>query len=367
MRRPPPGAPGSTTIEVRVATDVFVLGAGFSHAVSELMPLTDPLGESLRNALVGGGWEHWLPKSRFAGGYFEQWLSRLAEDQPDYDDATNASNRGLFETISSVIHISLSRCQKETLGSGPCPPWLTTLVAEFHRRKNTVITFNYDNLIEYAVLGSELMDHHPPKGERVRPHDILGDLPPPPPHPSRLAGPLTESFRLLKLHGSLNWYWSPGDLTGATLNTWNLAGGFGSWEQQDEDERRRRLPGRVPFIVPPTATKSAYYRNPVTKELWQRAASALQRPRRIVLMGYSLPLTDLVFTSILRENLPPDLEGLGAARFCIVNLETEPVKEVLFKLGYQPSNIESEHEGPDCIKNFALSYPEDVPSPPPID
>jgi len=328
------------------------------------MPLTDALGESLRNALIAGGWEHWLPESKFMGGYFEQWLSRLAEDQPDYDDAANAANRGLFETVSSVIHVALSRCQIETLGSGLCPDWLSTLVSEFHRRRNTVLTFNYDNLIEYAVLSSELMDLHPPKGERVRPRDILGDLPPPPAHPSRLAGPLAETFSLLKLHGSLNWYWSTGDITGATLNTWDLGGGFESWEQADEDERRRRLPGRVPFIVPPTATKSAYYRNPVTKEMWQRAAQALRHPRRVVLMGYSLPLTDLVFTSMLRENLPPGAEGLTAARFCLVNLDTKPVKEVLYKLGYDDSNIVREFSGENCIRDFAMSYPSDVPSPP---
>ncbi|MDA8063349.1 MAG: hypothetical protein M0T80_13130 [Actinomycetota bacterium] len=60
---------------------------------------------------------------------------------------------------------------------------------------------------------------------------------------------------------------------------------------EDDAERIRALPGRVPFVVPPTATKSAYLTNLVVRELWNRAFEALARADRVVLAGY--PVIDL--------------------------------------------------------------------------
>ena len=75
-------------------------------------------------------------------------------------------------------------------------------------------------------------------------------------------------------------------------------------EPDEESARRRLLPGRKPFIVPPSATKSAFYDNPVTVQLWQSARRALERQSvRVGLLGYSLPLTDLVTASLLRQTL----------------------------------------------------------------
>jgi len=88
-----------------------------------------------------------------------------------------------------------------------------------------------------------------------------------------LRRPLTR-FRLLKLHGSLNWYWNPGDESGASVARRDLPGVYGTPLHYTDDDRRRQLPGRGPLIVPPSATKSLYYRNPITREMWQQAALA---------------------------------------------------------------------------------------------
>src|SRR6266568_3205067 len=55
----------------------------------------------------------------------------------------------------------------------------------------------------------------------------------------------------------LNGYWVPGDASGATIHRWDLFGSWGQPEPVDQDRLRRELPGRSPFIVPPTAAKSA--------------------------------------------------------------------------------------------------------------
>ena len=81
---------------------VFVLGAGFSKAISQQMPTIDELGESCRRLLETAGHKDRMP-TYFADGLFEQWLSRLATDQPDYSAATNAENLGAFARASEAI------------------------------------------------------------------------------------------------------------------------------------------------------------------------------------------------------------------------------------------------------------------------
>src|SRR5215211_8659648 len=107
---------------------VFILGAGFSRAISEAMPLTDELGNLVRERInevmvrSPGG---------FRGGYFEAWLSRLAEPQPDLADHVNASNYGLFLRITEEVHAIIQQRELQVLEDRP-PWWLQRLVGLFH-------------------------------------------------------------------------------------------------------------------------------------------------------------------------------------------------------------------------------------------
>jgi SIR2-like domain len=319
--------------------------------------MTDELGERCRPYLESAGYADRLP-TRFRGGLFEQWMSRLASDQPDYSAATNAENRGLFARTSETIARVLDSAQRGAL-LGPCPTWLPDLVAWFHQFQSTVITFNYDNLIEYVVMTKDLQGSDGTQRRRVLPVDILGDLPPYPAQPARLAGPLATTFQLLKLHGSLDWRWSSGDESGATLSRFDLTG---EWEHPglpDAAEISRRLPGREPFIVPPTAIKSAYYTNPITRELWNRASTALDATRVVILIGYSMPITDLVFTAMLRENVHAEVTGIGRQHFVVVDLSPEKVRENLFSLGYDQVHIAAEFGGESCVADFVSGFTTD--------
>jgi len=62
------------------------------------------------------------------------------------------------------------------------------------------------------------------------------------------------TFRLLELHGAVSWSAAPDDPTGATLAHWVSPSG----EPGGESQRRRNLPGREPFIVPPSTRKLPY-------------------------------------------------------------------------------------------------------------
>lgn len=276
-------------------SEVFVLGAGFSRAVSEGIPLVDELGNLCLD--TGDlGKDPRVPEDGFRGGSFETWLSRLADDQPYLSTQENLEGRALFLRFSEAIADVLGEKVQEVLRTG-WPSWLPEFRRVAHVRRSALVTFNYDPLIECAVGTGLLYDWG--ASEHVFWAELSGDMPPWPPGLAYLGAERAATFRLLKLHGSLNWYWNPGDVTGISTARRDLPGIFYAPNPYMEEDRRRNLPGRVPFVVPPSATKSSYYRNPFVREIWQQAAAALREAEHVVILGYSLPPTDLTFASTL--------------------------------------------------------------------
>lgn len=280
-----------------------VLGAGFSRAVSEAMPVTNALGALVLDRLSDTGVR--TPNRAFAIGRFEAWLSRLAEPQPDLDPAENLHNQADFGAISEAVRDILVERQAMTMAVEPSP-MLERFLRVAHAERLTIISFNYDTLLEAAVSGPVLIQNAS-QGQAIRvdQSDLLDGLPQlAQPHRSMFAETRTDIFRLLKLHGSIDCWWVSGDATGATI-----VRSPGGWRGGDADSYARMgaVPGRVPFLVPPAAGKSQFYQNPLTRELWQRAGAALQAARTVDLVGYSLPLTDLVTTGMFVDRLSRDV------------------------------------------------------------
>lgn len=308
---------------------VVVLGAGFSHALSAgRMPLTDVLGVEISRRLRADGID--VPAS-FSGGRFETWLSRLAEAQPDLDEVTNARNHALFLQISELVRTILLEAQNETVRDAP--PWIyQRLVGSLHARQSTVATFNYDTLVEHLIESQWRTDWR--SNNFVRGHHIIQDRPPRPYVQGSFGEGAATSFQLIKLHGSVDTFWVSGDTTGATINRL----GYGqrwSEESDDSETRRLRLPGRVPFIVPPAAAKSAFYANPFTRQLWRDAAHAIAAATTVDIVGYSMPPTDLVTAGMLADTLT-----IGPKSIRVVNKYPDPVVGHLVSLGCDPSDIE---------------------------
>lgn len=284
----------------------MVLGAGFSKAIHDGMPTADELGsKAVSRAKIGHA-------PAFENGRFESWLSRLAEPQPDLSAAENADNAATFACVVEHVHSVMVDAQESV---EVIPGWLARLATALHFRRSTVVTFNYDTLVERVIESIGLWDFEiggqsswemtsavrgrfdgrPNSRGKVGWHSVIRDIPPLP-APFRSMENLPASFHLLKLHGSLNWYWVPGDVSGATLNAWHLL-------DTSAGCLRRYLPGREPFIVPPAATKSAYFANPIMREIWRTARGAFTRADSVHFVGYSLPITDLLSSSMIAEGL----------------------------------------------------------------
>jgi hypothetical protein len=309
------------------------------------------------------------------GTSFEAWLSQIGEDQPYRSVEENLATRMLFLKMSTAIAGVMGSRQRSALQKAP-PIWLEDLISVLHARQATLVSFNYDNVVECAVDGHCLTDRTGGGiGRAVTSHDIVARLPPlppailaeeipiewalpdqmkgRPPAPRRDADQVARSLRLLKLHGSLSWYWSPDDETGVTLQRWRVPGIFGNPSPDDEEARLRGLPGRVPFIVPPTATKSSYLTNLVVRELWGRARRALAEAERLIVIGYSVPPEDQVVSGMLAEALRGrDVEVI------IVEISDCSAAEVDARLEHLGAVAARRRRfiGPSCVEEFASWY-----------
>jgi hypothetical protein len=336
---------------------VLILGAGFSRSLSEQMPLTDDLGGEVMPRVIASSGFSELPLT-FKDGNFETWLSRIAEDQPDLSLPENLRNRYVFqlcsEALAEVLSERVALASDEVLANEGLQDFLHAL----HARQATLITFNQDVLVELAVNNAAIASWDRDLWERVGAQpkigrsDVLNDLPPLP--PGRIGfDPPRPSLRLLKLHGSTHWYWQPDDTSGATVATWLLPGeGAEATPERDRDERERELPGRVPMIVPPAAAKSSFYKAPLLRKLWQDARKALaQGTGTLSLLGYSMPITDLVTIGMLRETVG-DAGLSGATPITVVNPDPQPVLHALEVAGVSSGRIAVA----ESVEAFATEY-----------
>jgi hypothetical protein len=126
---------------------VYLLGAGFSRAISEQMPMMDQLSKAVRVELEDRN----IPGANSpVAADFERWLSYLIERPPWLSTADQENNRAGFFALSDAVQRILSDCQGRAVEQEDCPDWLQRLVVFWEETNATVITFNYDNLVELA-------------------------------------------------------------------------------------------------------------------------------------------------------------------------------------------------------------------------
>lgn len=316
---------------------VFILGAGFSRAVSSSMPLTDELGSEVVDRL--GLTDDPRAPLEFRGGDFERWMSHLAEDQPFLSAHENLENRALFLRVSEAIADVLDNRQQAVLGQ-PWPAWFPRFIRLAHQQLAAILTFNYDTLLECAVATGLLYDPGIP--EQVAWTELTDDVPGWPAGVMRAGATPAATLRLLKLHGSLNWYWVPEDITGASVARRILPGRFGAPEPYTEENRRRDVPGRTPLVIPPATVKSAFYRNPLMRELWRQSFDLITDAQEVVLFGYSVPTGDLTVADMLRTGL-----ARSEARLTIVDPCADAVRDRLQALGIATDRVSTISDGSD--------------------
>ncbi|MBU2832662.1 MULTISPECIES: SIR2 family protein [Acidithiobacillus] len=156
-------------------------------------------------------------------------------------------------------------------------------------QENTIITFNYDTLLEdyFNKNGVEFSyGEGMPRSES--------------PEFKLFSGPGCPSsiVKVLKLHGSINWSsaGSKGD-SGLDVHMY-----------KDYDELRSHSEDRKPTLLPPWWKKDP---NGFTISSWANAVEQLQTASRIIIIGYSLPTTDQYVKYLLAAGLSKNISLTG--------------------------------------------------------
>lgn len=283
-------------------SDAFILGAGFSKAVSPQMPTMAELGEDVLRSL--GPDKPRFPAS-IADSSFEDWLTYLSGDQPWMKEDELLRNRGSYLRIAREI-CEIVRRHEAAVRAADLPDWLRSLTAYWHENRSTVITFNYDTLVEAAYTETvRVRTNLKSPDNYVYMSQILHA--PVTPLGTRLGGVLTASdidtFTLVKLHGCHSWLYSGRE------SFWGEAiyHAYGSpgWGSSLEYAMPRLGDDKSPLVVPPAAGKSSFFQNETVRGEWAVARNLLEAADAVWIAGYSLPDGDQLARQLLQAGLRP--------------------------------------------------------------
>jgi hypothetical protein len=240
--------------------DVYFLGAGFSKAINKCMPSMKELSVKVMDGCGGT-----LPPPLMEfGSNIEMWLTYLSQPQPWLKEHFNLENRALFLRMSEVIGQVLNANTIAAVTEA-CPDWLTHLVRKWHTDKSKVITLNYDTLVERAATATlaklDMRNLYPVPLTDVRRSFAWGVE-------------QNDTFKLHKLHGSVNWYYSGASSFHGEVLYFNWVSPWGKAMDDNEQESRAAAQDKVPLIVPPTSEKTAYFQHETIRQIWLKASAA---------------------------------------------------------------------------------------------
>jgi len=323
----------------------YLLGAGFSRAVSDHMPVMNDLSKQITEHLADRQFGN-VPRVEEFSNDFEAWMTYLSSDEPWLTESENLRNRAAFYEVSAAVASVIIGAQNRVF-SESIPAWLTTLVHEWKYSSSTVISFNYDEIVEAAVQ-TALRDADEPRNTNVYPLPLT---PPDTRFPQGLSfgssGDL--AFHLLKLHGSVNWHYS--GLDAPTSDPIYLFSGNSGWTPRTEypshqSARPDLLVDKSPLIVPPTSVKTAFYGNKILRAAWRLAASALESAHELHVIGYSAPESDLLVRALIGTQFS------GSKVVCVNRTDSAANKIRDFFPTNREVVVESVHGVPKYVQDF---------------
>ena len=278
-------------------SEVFILGAGFSRAINEAMPTLRELSEHVLPALRSRD-RRLADRLERIGPNVELWMSYLSHSQPWLRVEQNQYNLSIAGEIRRLICSHIDALVRET---DAVPDWLRALVSRWHEERVSVLTLNYDTLIERVACGVTVPE--PDGRERGL---YAGDL-----YPRYFVDAATRgasiwgaepvlTFKLLKLHGSTNWYYSgQSDYFGESIMYARTAPLVAEGVPVIREQDLAVVADKGALVIPPVTEKTTYFKNETIGRVWWEAAQALRAAARVFVIGYSLPESDLGMRAFL--------------------------------------------------------------------
>ena len=309
---------------------IYILGSGFSKSASGKMPAMKQLTSMLKEEKNRGKYDSLI-----------DYVNLLRERSNDCEELTsiesisslvlgksvfyNTTETLYFEYIKNQLHnwlfeaINISAPEIDQDKKVIVSDFIRKISLEDGTEGNTlVITFNYDLLIErliHGMMADEICIDYIVKLNRYSDLDkcsVLNNI---------------SRFRYLKLHGSFNWFRSPG---GINYNLNNI------YLVEDSDIERELIHyNDIPVFIPMTTSKMIYKHGSFYNALWNIGERYLDLCDEINFIGYGFPVTDI-------DNLQFFLKYKKKIREIVVFEEDLLLKKRLEKIFESSSIINSD-------------------------
>jgi len=317
--------------------EIFILGSGFSKAINENMPLTNNLKKDIETKIKSTNtymnWEIYNSLSKNITD-FEELISLLFQNFPWKSEEEQSHFYSIFLTFSKFLAILIK--EKQESYDYENNPFLEKFINYLRKNQSIIITFNYDTILETAAS--------PTLGPIMSPNEYykmpITKL------INRVASGGTakfgeDIFRLLKLHGSINWYYS-GKILNQPAQVYLEIGHH--WKE-DEEIAKKDL---CPLIIPPVFDKTGFMNLNFINVIWRDAKKYLRNSNRIYIIGYSVPDADLNIKLMLKTCVKKDAE------IFLVNTDKSIIRRVrnIFKNPEIKINKEFVSEDKDIVKKF---------------
>lgn len=299
---------------IAMPRSVYVLGAGFSHSFNcEMFPLIrDFLRTAKANFVYNPEGDH-RELARVIATYFNDHYYPDIEKVLSFLSAAPLHNRiiphehrsVMYDELVEIIVIMLSMASQSKADSVSTTDTYTRFALSLVDSETTIITFNYDLLIDTLLMETNKWHRYDGYGVEI---PLVDDaMPTPRTHfprqPTRLI--TYSKATLLKLHGSINWG-SPTIFQDKSDAVYQLPvnGGvsIGDFAVQTDVGSPFTMYFK-PVLIPPILDKSFWLRNPTFRVLWNMAMEAIDDANTITFIGYSLPVTDFMAEFMFRQGI----------------------------------------------------------------
>jgi hypothetical protein len=337
---------------------LFILGSGFSKAVSEKMPVVKQLTKDLEEEIERNSQLNLLNNQRYQHlrHDLELLLTYLSQEHPWKTPAEFHEDRALFLRISEWLAQRITECEASAFKE-VIPEWPMNLVRWLNKTRTSVITFNYDTMLERICFRADNDGIHaytygislPAIQDRVSAVESDHVLNP-------------SAFHVIKLHGSINWFYSGGEqFPGEQIFQRYVATESPDLDSITENGQpmlslkiwlKELLFDKVTLIIPPLAEKSRFYSNQMIRSLWIKAKEHLAQADEIYCVGYSLPDTDLTTKLLLQTACTGN-----SKKIFVVNLLCQEVNDEQGKPDEKKTKEVGQREKESLIRRYREAFP----------
>lgn len=282
--------------------ELFILGAGFSFAVTNgVMPLLNGLTEELLDELyledeadLQQLWYRYIETPNIGNvqtpkeSNFEDIMTFLSAKfaYEDYKDEHYKAILYQYITERLVAIFEMKNIQKEVKNDN----FLLKFAHYLRDTKADIFSFNYDlvleNLLRKIPNSSDVFDPlytiRRTNSSESRAWLDSKDL------------FWKNSLKIYKLHGSINWMYDPEYPAGVQVVTSNTLAEYKN--------------GLHYLLVPPTILKNFGIRNNLLDLQWQEFSEKLKYAKKIYIIGYSIPKTDIATYYALKNRVQADCQ-----------------------------------------------------------